>query len=80
TGALCSGILISFLIFMIMGTGWIQFASRYSLDYQIMILIFGLLGIKPTYKNRIFNYTAILLLFISIYINYFGAKFYLGNL
>jgi hypothetical protein len=80
TGALCSGILISFLIFMIMGTGWIQFASRYSLDYQIMIIIFGLFGMKSTYKNRIFNYTAILLLIISIYINYFGARFYLGNL
>ena len=71
------GILIAFLIFMIMGSGWVQFASRYSLDYQLMMLLFGLFIIKVWKKSRVFNKILIVLLLFSIYINYIGTLFYM---
>jgi hypothetical protein len=75
TGAAVSALLISFLIFTVMGTGWAQFASRYSLDYQLMMLLFGLFIVKICNKSMLFNAVFVILLLLSVYINYFGARF-----
>ncbi|MFP4467153.1 MAG: hypothetical protein ACLFP1_08885 [Candidatus Goldiibacteriota bacterium] len=73
---LLSGTMTAVLIFTIMGTGWIQFASRYSLDYQIFIILFGLFALKKWQSNPVFNSVMTLLLVISIYMNYFGMRYY----
>lgn len=46
TGSLVSAIIIAFIIFSIMGTGWAQFCARYTLDFQFFLVIFLLLSWK----------------------------------
>ncbi|HDY87670.1 MAG TPA: hypothetical protein ENH82_06065 [bacterium] len=77
SAAVVSGVFISLVVFMVMGTGWSQFASRYSLDYQLMMLLFGLFIIKIWNNSKIFKAVLIILLLISIYMNYHGMRFYL---
>jgi len=79
SAAAISGILISLVIFMVMSTGWSQFASRYSLDYQLMMLLFGLFIIKIWGESKIFKAVLIAGLVVSIYINYFGMRFFLAE-
>jgi hypothetical protein len=76
SGAAISGVLIASLIFMIMGTGWMQFASRYSLDYQLVMLLFGIFIVK-IWKGRFFKGILVILLLYSIHMNYFGMKYYI---
>jgi hypothetical protein len=76
TGAAVSGILISLTIFTIMGTGWVQFASRYSLDYQLMMLLFGLFVVKKWKNSKMFMFVSIVLLLMAIYMNFFGVRYH----
>jgi len=76
SGALISGLLIAFVIFMIMGTGWGQFASRYSVDYQLMMLLFGVFIIK-FWKGRFFKSVLVVLLLCSVYMNYCGMRYFM---
>jgi hypothetical protein len=45
-GAAASGAATALVIFMMTGNGWIQFASRYSLDFQLAALIFMVFLLK----------------------------------
>ncbi len=76
SGAFLSLVFISIIIFSIMGTGWVQFASRYSLDYQIFVFIFLLYAFK-LYRDKRWFYPAVIILFIiSFYMNYNGVKYF----
>lgn len=75
-GNILSLLSISFVIFCIMGTGWLQFGSRYSLDYQLaLILPIVLFSTELRYKKW-FWILFIVLLLCSIYMNYFGAWYF----
>jgi hypothetical protein len=67
---------ISLVIFSIMGSGWAQFASRYSLDYQIFLIIPIILYFNTWKQNKWMLLGMFILLSISIYMNYFGARMY----
>jgi len=75
TGAAISWAGTAITIFMIMNNGWAQFASRYSLDFQLMVLVFILFLLK-IWRNWYFYSAALVLLFISIYIQYYGVKYF----
>jgi hypothetical protein len=72
-GAAVSAFFIALTIFLIMGTGWVQFGSRYSIDYQFMLLLFGLFLYKIWRGRRGFNITFFVLLGFSVMINYIGV-------
>lgn len=65
---------ISLIIFLVMGPGWKQFASRYSLDYQLFLIIPILFFFEKRKKSTWIKSLAFFLLLISIYMNYFGAR------
>jgi hypothetical protein len=69
--------LISGLIFLIMGNGWDQFASRYSLDYQFLMIILMISAILKWEKSLIFKVFFMILLFVSLYMNYNGVKYFI---
>ncbi|MDB5284208.1 MAG: hypothetical protein JWO06_3283 [Bacteroidota bacterium] len=79
TGSLLTTVMIAFLIFMVMGTGWCQFAARYTLDFYIFLLIAILFFYKTCYGNTPFRITSVALILLSIVINYCGVylHFYL---
>ena len=72
--SLISAVLISLVVFSIMGTGWMQFASRYSLDYQFFMIIFLLIVLKDYIARKSFYFVFIPLLILSLYVNYAGVK------
>ena len=72
-------VFISLLIFSIMGAGWRQFASRYSLDYQIFIFIFLLYAFKLFREKKWFYPVAIILGLISFYMNINGVHYFFGG-
>ncbi len=58
--------------------GWRQFASRYSLDYQLMMIVLMLFLLRIWGDKKYFAPTVIFLVFLSVYVNYFGAHMFLG--
>jgi hypothetical protein len=74
-GAAISGAGTALIIFMMIGNGWVQFASRYSLDFQLMALVFMLFLVK-IWRGGYFYTTAVVLLALSIYIEYFGVRYF----
>jgi hypothetical protein len=72
-GALITVLLTACLIFMVMGTGWMQFGPRYTLDFYIFLLIAMAFMNKIFYSSRSFHITAVLLVCLSIVINYCGV-------
>lgn len=78
-GAFLSLLFISLVVFSIMGTGWVQFASRYSLDYQIFVFVFLLYVFKFYRTQRWFYPTAIMLILISFYMNYNGVHYFFSG-
>jgi len=58
-------------ILLLMGTGWVQFGPRYSLDFVVPMLILTAMGIK-SWPNRIIA----LLVLVSI-IHYFVGLYLL---
>lgn len=79
SGAFLSLLFISLVVFSIMGTGWVQFASRYSLDYQIFVFVFLLYVFKFYRNQRWFYPTAIMLILISFYMNYNGVHYFFSG-
>ncbi len=77
TGAALSTVFMSIVIFMIMGSGWMQFGARYTLDFYIMLLIFMLFASKVMTGRKIRVIASVLIL-LSVYLNYFGARFFHG--
>lgn len=77
-GAFISLGLVMLLIFVVMGNGWAQFASRYSLDYQFLMIACMLPVIHRFGGSRKFNIVFMILLALSLYMNFFGAKMFLG--
>ncbi|MFA5859444.1 MAG: hypothetical protein WC955_10305 [Elusimicrobiota bacterium] len=78
TGALAAGITVAGIIMMVMGTGWVQFGSRYSLDYQLVMVLFGLFILKDVSIRKLVVPSA-LLIAGSIFMNYHGMKYYLNQ-
>ena len=74
-GSLLSAGFTALITLSIMGTGWVQFGSRYSLDYQLMLFAFILFILKTGNDKKMF-FVILLLTVISIYMNYFGARFF----
>ena len=73
SGTLVSMIFTGLIIFLIMGNGYAQFGARYTLDFHIMALLFILFMLKVI-KSRYFYYALFVLILLSVYINYFGAR------
>jgi hypothetical protein len=73
SGALLSTIPIALVIFMIMGTGWAQFGARYTLDFQLFLLIFLCFAYKRINKIMAFRVLAAFLICLSCIINYLGV-------
>lgn len=76
--ALLAMIGIATPIMLNIAPGWRQFASRYSLDYQLMMILIGLFLIKIWGDRKWFLPLCSFLIFLSLYVNYFGAYLYLG--
>ncbi len=74
-GAAISGAGTAITIFMVMNNGWAQFASRYSLDFQLMVLAFMLFLLR-IWRNWYFYAVALVLLLLSMYIQYCGVKYF----
>jgi len=74
-GAAISCIGIAAVIFMMVGNGWVQFAARYTLDFQVLLLVFAVFLVK-VWRGGKFYLIALALLLISIYVQYFGAKYF----
>jgi hypothetical protein len=55
-----------------MGTGWGQFGSRYSLDYQLMVLVFCLFSLK-LWRGKVFYSVSLVLLALAMYIQHVGT-------
>lgn len=75
-GAAISGGGTALVIFMTAGNGWMQFASRYSLDFQFMALVFMLFLVK-VWRGRYFYATAVILLALSVFIEYSGVRYFI---
>ena len=46
-------------ILLLMGTGWIQYGPRYTLDFTIPLLMLTANGVQPTSRRLLFYLTAI---------------------
>jgi hypothetical protein len=69
----CAG--TALVIFMMVGNGWAQFAARYTLDFQLLALLFMVFMVK-VWRGRYFYAYAVILLALSVYVQYFGAKYF----
>jgi hypothetical protein len=72
-GALLAALGTSTVIFTLMGTGWIQFGARYTLEFHLPLILFGLFLYKPWGERRSFRAVFAALLALSIFINYLGV-------
>jgi hypothetical protein len=72
-GAILAALGTSTLIFMLMGTGWIQFGARYTLEFHLPLILFGLFFYKPWGDRRSFRAVFYGLLALSIFVNYLGV-------
>lgn len=73
---IASIVLIAGVIFSIMGTGWVQFGARYTLDFHIFVLLITLFVFKIYPKSYTLYTTLFILLCSSIYINFIGVVYY----
>ena len=67
---------VSFIIFCVMGPGWQQFGSRYSLDYQLTLILPIVLLSSKLQTKKWYWVIFMVLLVVSIYMNYFGAWYF----
>lgn len=73
TGSLLAAIPIACTIFMIMGTGWRQFGARYTLDFQLFLLLFLLVSWPHLRKLPLAKPISITLMILSFIIEGIGA-------
>jgi hypothetical protein len=64
---------IAILIFCIMGTGWVQYAGRYTLDFQLVFFIFLLYGLHCFHKKWLYRVLFLVLILASVIMNFAGA-------
>jgi hypothetical protein len=76
-GAMASLVAVSTVIFLMVGTGWSQFAARYTLDFQAALAVFCLFAAR-LWRGRVFYIVMCLLLLLSLYVQYFGMRMYIG--
>ncbi|MBY0426781.1 MAG: hypothetical protein K2Q22_14190 [Cytophagales bacterium] len=75
-GLILTIVFIAGIIFSIMGTGWVQFGARYTLDFQIFLVLF-ILYIFKILSQSIFLYLILFtLLLLSLFINYVGVVYF----
>jgi len=72
---LISAILMSIVIFSIMGTGWVQFCARYTFDFQFFLMLILVLMWPQLSKLKWTKPIAIPLILVSIGIQYLGAYY-----
>ncbi len=77
-GATLSMLAIATPIMLNIAPGWRQFASRYSLDYQVFMIVLLLFLFKIWGQRRWWWPLVIGLTLLSLYVNYFGAYLYLN--
>jgi len=76
--SLISSVCIALLVFSIMGPGWVQFASRYSLDYQFFLII-PIVILFHWYPNKKWmKYASVIPLLWSIFSNFAGVYLFYG--
>lgn len=73
TGTIAATIPIALVIFSIMGTGWMQFCARYTLDFQFFLVVFLLFSWQNLIKFRYIKLITITLILVSATIQYIGA-------
>ncbi|HSU28965.1 MAG TPA: hypothetical protein VLJ68_11315 [Chitinophagaceae bacterium] len=73
TGSIAATIHIAFVIFTIMGTGWIQFCARYTLDFQFFLVVFLLFSWKDLLVIPYIKLVTAGLIIVSVGIEYIGA-------
>lgn len=76
TGIFLSLFFIALIIFMIMGNGWYQFGARYTLDFQIFLLLPILFLFKLFPSNSYLSWCYYFFIVLSIYVNYNGVKMF----
>ncbi len=76
-GATLSLLAIATPIMLNIAPGWRQFASRYSLDYQVFMVVLILFLFKLWGDRRWWWPLVGILVFLSLYVNYFGTYMYL---
>lgn len=73
TGNIISLFSIALIIFLIMGTGWVQFCARYTLDFYIFLIIALLFSWKYLLTIPYFRIISIVLLLLSFAVQFIGA-------
>jgi len=73
TGSLLAAIPIAITIFLIMGTGWRQFAARYTLDFQFFLLIFLLFSWPYLRRIPYARQISMIMIVCAVIIQYIGA-------
>lgn len=73
TASLLATIPVALVVFLIMGTGWMQFCARYTLDFQFFLLIFILICWDDLKKIKWIKPLTLSLILISISVQYIGA-------
>jgi len=80
TGAWLSTLGIAAVILLVMGTGWMQFGARYTLDFHLFLLV-QLAFLYKAAGPRLAQLRAsgAALIAVSIFINYCGAQIFFWN-
>lgn len=72
-GSLAAAALIALTIFMVMGTGWVQFGARYTLDFQVFLLYFLIAGWPTLQRWPLMRLVCAALIVLSIAVQTVGA-------
>lgn len=72
-GSMAAAVPIALTIFLIMGTGWVQFGARYTLDFQAFLLFFLLAAWPALQKFRWMRPLCAALILLSVAVQAVGA-------
>lgn len=75
SACLLSAFGMAMVIFCIMGTGWVQFCARYTLDFQFFLLLFMVLALQNYFKHFWVKIASVVLITLSFSIQLIGAYF-----
>jgi hypothetical protein len=75
-GSIAAALPIAATIFLIMGTGWVQFAARYTLDFQVFLLFFLLASWPRLRALPGARRVSVVLIVLSVAIQAVGAGHY----
>lgn len=74
-GSMLSAFLMAVIIFSIMGTGWVQFCARYTLDFQFFLVLILVLMWPFVSKIKLIKPIALILILLSVIIQSIGAQY-----